>query len=85
VRDGAGTVRAAMNVTVHAAETSVDKLVGDYLPLLLLAASDLSADWALWESRPYAEVGSGRVTGAAGSGRRGPRRDLPREIAGPAA
>jgi len=55
-RDGAGTVRAAMNVTVHAAETSVDKLVGDYLPLLLRAASDLSADWALWESRPYAEV-----------------------------
>jgi IclR family pca regulon transcriptional regulator len=56
VRDGTGTVRAAMNVTVHAAETSVDRLVGDYLPLLLRAAGDVSADWALWESRPYSEV-----------------------------
>jgi len=56
VRDGSGTVRAAMNVTVHAAETSMDTLVGDYLPLLLRAAGDVAADWALWQSRPYAEV-----------------------------
>jgi IclR family pca regulon transcriptional regulator len=56
VRDGSGAVRAAMNVTVHAAETSVDKLVGEYLPLLLRTAGDVSADWALWESRPYSEV-----------------------------
>jgi IclR family pca regulon transcriptional regulator len=56
VRDGTGTVRAAMNVTVHAAETSVDRLVGDYLPLLLRTAGDVSADWALWQSRPYSEV-----------------------------
>ena len=56
VRDGAGAVRAAMNVTVHAAETSVDRLVDDHLPHLLRAASDVAADWALWQSRPYAEV-----------------------------
>jgi len=56
VRDGSGAVRAAMNVTVHAAETSVDRLVGDYLPLLLRAAGEVSADWALWQSRPYSEV-----------------------------
>jgi IclR family pca regulon transcriptional regulator len=56
VRDGTGAVRAAMNVTVHAAETSVDRLVGDYLPLLLRTAGDVSADWALWQSRPYSEV-----------------------------
>jgi IclR family transcriptional regulator, pca regulon regulatory protein len=56
IRDGAGHVRAAMNVTVHAAETSLDKLTDEYLPLLLRAAGDVSADWALWQSRPQADV-----------------------------
>jgi IclR family transcriptional regulator, pca regulon regulatory protein len=57
VRDGEGVVRAAMNVTVHAAETSVETLTGDYLPLLMSAASKVAADWALWLSRPQVEVG----------------------------
>jgi IclR family pca regulon transcriptional regulator len=56
VRDGAGAVRAAMNVTVHAAETSVDVLVGEHLPRLLRTAGEVSAEWALWQSRPHAEV-----------------------------
>lgn len=56
VRDGTGAVRAAMNVTVHAAETTVERLTGEYLPLLLRTAGDVSADWALWQSRPYSEV-----------------------------
>jgi IclR family pca regulon transcriptional regulator len=56
VRDGTGAVRAAMNVTVHAAETSTDKLLGEHLPLLLRTAGDVSAEWALWQSRPHAEV-----------------------------
>jgi IclR family pca regulon transcriptional regulator len=56
VRDGAGTVRAAMNVTVHAAETSKDYLLDQHLPKLLRAAGDVSADWALWQSRPHHEV-----------------------------
>ena len=56
VRDGTGTVRAAMNVTVHAAETSVDTLLDEHLPHLLRAAGEVSADWALWQSRPHAEV-----------------------------
>jgi IclR family transcriptional regulator, pca regulon regulatory protein len=56
VRDGTGTVRAAMNVTVHAAETSTDRLLDNYLPLLLRAAGDVSNDWALWQSRPHAQV-----------------------------
>ena len=56
VRDGAGDVRAAMNVTVHAAETSVDTLLDQHLPHLLRAAGEVSADWALWQSRPHAEV-----------------------------
>ena len=56
VRDGAGTVRAAMNVTVHAAETSIDTLVEVHLPRLVRAAADVSAEWALWQSRPKAEL-----------------------------
>ena len=38
LRDGEGRVIASMNVTVHAAETPVDTLTGEYLPLLLSAA-----------------------------------------------
>lgn len=56
VRDGSGVVRAAMNVTVHAAETSTDTLLTEYLPLLLRTASDISGDWALWQNRPHIEV-----------------------------
>lgn len=56
VRDGTGTVQAAMNVTVHAAETSTDTLLTDYLPLLLRTAGDVSAEWALWQSRPHVEL-----------------------------
>jgi IclR family pca regulon transcriptional regulator len=56
VRDGDGVVRAAMNVTVHAAETSTETLLEDYLPLLQRAASDVSADWALWQSQPHARL-----------------------------
>ncbi|MEP9382362.1 IclR family transcriptional regulator domain-containing protein [Nocardioides cheoyonin] len=56
VRDGDGVVRAAMNVTVHAAETSVETLTGDYLPLLLQTAGEVSADWALWQHRSAVEV-----------------------------
>jgi IclR family pca regulon transcriptional regulator len=63
VRDGTGTVRAAMNVTVHAAETGVDVLVGDHLPRLLRTAGEVSAEWALWQSRPHAEVAADVATG----------------------
>ena len=40
-----------MNVTVHAAETSTETLLDVHLPQLLRAASDVSTDWALWQSR----------------------------------
>ena len=56
VRDGSGAVRAAMNVTVHAAETSRETLVSEYLPLLLRTAGDVSAEWALWQGRPHVEL-----------------------------
>jgi IclR family pca regulon transcriptional regulator len=56
VRDGTGTVRAAMNVTVHSAETTVKTLLERHLPALLRAASAISADWAVWQSRPHDDV-----------------------------
>ena len=51
VRNGSGRVAAALNVTVHAAETSIETLTGQYLPLLLQTAAAISADWTLWQSR----------------------------------
>src|SRR5579863_10514873 len=51
VRDGTNTAIAALNVTVHAAETSIETLTGQYLPLLLQTAAAISADWSLWQSR----------------------------------
>jgi IclR family pca regulon transcriptional regulator len=45
LRDGAGQVVAALNVNVHAAETTVERLVGEHLPRLLTAASEISADF----------------------------------------
>jgi IclR family transcriptional regulator, pca regulon regulatory protein len=56
VRDGTGAVRAAMNVTVHAAETSTEVLLEQHLPRLLRTAGEVSAEWALWQSRPHTEV-----------------------------
>lgn len=52
VADGHGIVRATMNVTVHAAETSLDALIGRHLPALQDAAARTSADWARWQNRP---------------------------------
>src|SRR5689334_3427515 len=57
VRDGSGAVRAAMNVTVHSAETSVRTLLERHLPPLREAASAVSADWAAWQARPQDEAG----------------------------
>lgn len=59
VRGQSGRVVAAVNINAHALETSVETLVGDHLPKLLTAASAISVDWALWESRPLTEVTSG--------------------------
>ncbi|MDK3257643.1 IclR family transcriptional regulator domain-containing protein [Blastococcus capsensis] len=63
VRDRHGVVRAAMNVTVHAAETSAERLLGEHLPHLLRTAGDISADWALWQSRPHVELSLPRAAG----------------------
>jgi IclR family pca regulon transcriptional regulator len=46
VRDAAGRTVAAVNVTVHAAETSVSELKRRHLPLLLATAASITEEWA---------------------------------------
>jgi IclR family pca regulon transcriptional regulator len=65
VRDRNGVVQAAMNITVHAAETTTERLVDEYLPLLLRTAGDVSAEWALWQSRPHVEAARRSPEGSA--------------------
>ena len=43
---------AALNVTVHAAETPIEVLTGDYLPMLLQTAGAISADLAACQAAP---------------------------------
>ena len=59
LRDGTGRVVAALNVSVHAAETSIETLTCEYLPLLLRAAAAISEDWSRWQNRPQMIVGVG--------------------------
>jgi len=54
LRDGAGRVIAALNVTVHAAETSVETLLTAHLPLLVHTAGEISADFARRDALPQA-------------------------------
>jgi IclR family pca regulon transcriptional regulator len=61
VRDNSGRTAAAMNVTVHAAETSSERLVGEYLPLLLEATAEVSTSWSNLAMLPST---SPRVAGA---------------------
>ena len=63
VRDGSGAVRAAMNVTVHAAETSAETLLEQHLPHLLRTAGEVSAEWALWQARPHRELTTSPTSG----------------------
>ncbi len=55
VRDADGRVAAAVNVTVHAAETSVERLVGDHLPRLLETAQAISEEWTHLDRLPTTE------------------------------
>lgn len=61
LRNGSGRTIAAVNVTVHAAETSVEKLTQDYLPLLLPTAGAISADFAHYESVPRSSAAPART------------------------
>lgn len=46
LRDGEGRVIAALNVNSHAAETTMETITEEYLPLLLQTAGAISADFA---------------------------------------
>lgn len=59
LHDGTNRVVAALNVSTHAAETSIETLTERYLPLLLRTAAAISADWARWQNRPQVIVGPG--------------------------
>lgn len=58
LRNREGRVIAALNVTVNSAETDVETLLSDYLPLLLQTASDISADWATLMALPISTAPS---------------------------
>jgi IclR family pca regulon transcriptional regulator len=72
LRDGDGKVLAALNVTVHAAETPVEVLTGEYLPMLLQTAGSISADWAACQVAPQVTVPAGRRTPVRPADRRMP-------------
>jgi IclR family transcriptional regulator, pca regulon regulatory protein len=61
LRDGDGKVIAALNVNAHSAETSLEKLTGEYLPPLLATAGAISADWAACHAVPQVTVGGVEV------------------------
>ncbi|NEA64431.1 hypothetical protein G3I56_18015 [Streptomyces sp. SID12488] len=52
IREGDGRAFAAMDVTVHAAETSLDAFTQHHLPKLRHAASAISSDWDAWQRMP---------------------------------
>jgi IclR family transcriptional regulator, pca regulon regulatory protein len=54
VRDATGATVAALNVTTHAAETSVEHLLNAHLPRLLKAAADISAEFSHLARLPVA-------------------------------
>jgi IclR family pca regulon transcriptional regulator len=61
LRDGEGAVIAALNVNSHAAETPLDVLVGQHLPLLIRAAGAISADWAAFQGTPQVTIAVGNA------------------------
>lgn len=56
VYDGPGHVAAALNVSTHAAETSIQTLTEVYLPLLLQTAEAISADWTQRQGIPVSSA-----------------------------
>jgi IclR family pca regulon transcriptional regulator len=56
LRDGSGRTVAAINVNTHAAETPLERLLDEHLPLLLAAAGEISADFARREAVPHVVV-----------------------------
>ncbi len=59
VRDTSGRIAAAANVTVHAAETSIERLTGEYLPHLLTTTAAITSAWADMALLPVASADEG--------------------------
>lgn len=56
VRGADGATVAAVNVTVHAAETPIAKLTGEHLPSLLSTAAAITEAWSNLARRPVASA-----------------------------
>ncbi|MCY3619339.1 MAG: helix-turn-helix domain-containing protein [Acidimicrobiaceae bacterium] len=56
VRDDGCRIAAAMNVTVYAAETSIEHLTGEYLPALLDTAAAVTREWSNLAMLPVSEA-----------------------------
>ncbi len=54
IRDRKGRTAAAVNVTVHAAETSINTLTVEYLPFLLSTAREVTEEWSNLARLPVA-------------------------------
>ena len=65
VCDRSGRTAAAVNVTVHAAETSIERLVDEYLPLLLKTAAEITSAWSNLAMLPVATA-DGAIAGDTG-------------------
>jgi IclR family pca regulon transcriptional regulator len=62
-------VIAALNVNSHAAETPLEVLTGEHLPLLLQTAGAISADWAVCQSVPQVTVAAATAGWSAPTGK----------------
>lgn len=62
--DGSGAVVAALNVTVHAAETSLETLLNEHLPRLLDTAAAISSDFALRGALPATQLAARPPSGS---------------------
>lgn len=60
IRNAQGDTVAAVNVTVHAAETSIETLTEVYLPMLLETAADITAEWSRMALLPVPDPLTGR-------------------------
>lgn len=58
-----GVVTATMNVTTHAAETSVERLLNEHLPRLIAAAAAIGDEWSNLARLPSVLVESSGSTG----------------------
>ncbi|GAA4231622.1 IclR family transcriptional regulator C-terminal domain-containing protein [Actinomadura meridiana] len=56
IRDGDGEVIAAVNVSALVAEVPRDRMIEEFLPLLLVAASEIGRDYALVRNAPQEVV-----------------------------